>query len=217
MGLGTSMYMAPEQTMGRESLSVACDIYGVGGILYQLLANKAPFQASTIEELMKEVMEKPATPLKTYKKNIHPDLEAICMKFKEKKPSLRYSTMNDLSIDLKKFLAGETTIARPLGKFTIALRWCQKHTLFVILLRIIFFSLTASTIIFMVMLQKVTLQAKTNLIQKELSDTAANRYLRDRKLVAHQYYSSEMRSIQSAFRNGEFSINLDRLNGLTTV
>ena len=217
VGLGTPMYMAPEQTMGRESLSVACDIYGVGGILYQLLANKAPFQASTMGELMKEVMEKTPTPLKTYRKDIHPDLEAICMKCMEKKPSLRYLTMNDLSIDLEKFLAGEPTIARPLGKITLALRWCQKHALFVILLSIIFFSLTASTIIFMVMLQKVTHQAKTNLIQKELSDTAANRYLRDRKLADRQYYASEMRSIQNAFNDGEFSKVLDRLNGLTPV
>ena len=217
VGLGTPMYMAPEQTMGRESLSVACDIYGVGGILYQLLANKAPFQASTMGELMKEVMEKTPTTLKTYRKNIHPDLEAICMKCMEKKPSLRYSTMNDLSIDLEKFLAGEPTIARPLGKITLALRWCQKHALFVILLSIIFFSLTASTIIFMVMLQKVTHQAKTNLIQKELSDTAANKYLRDRKLADRQYYASEMRSIQNAFNDGEFPKVIDRLNGLTPV
>ena len=217
VGLGTPMYMAPEQTMGRESLSVACDIYGVGGILYQLLANKAPFQASTMGELMKEVMEKPPTPLKTYRKDIHPDLEAICMKCMEKKPSLRYSTMNDLSIDLEKFLAGEPTIARPLGKITLALRWCQKHALFVILLSIIFFSLTASTIIFMVMLQKVTNQAEENLIQKNLSDTEAKRYLRDRKLADRQYYASEMRSIQNAFNDGEFSKIIDRLNGLTPV
>ena len=217
VGLGTPMYMAPEQTMGRESLSVACDIYGVGGILYQLLANKAPFQASTMGELMKEVMEKPPTPLKTYRKDIHPDLEAICMKCMEKKPSLRYSTMNDLSIDLEKFLAGEPTIARPLRKITLALRWCQKHALFVILLSIIFFSLTASTIIFMVMLQKVTNQAEENLIQKNLSDTEAKRYLRDRKLADRQYYASEMRSIQNAFRDGEFSKVIDRLNGLTPV
>lgn len=217
VGLGTPMYMAPEQTMGRESLSVACDIYGVGGILYQLLANKAPFQSSTMGELMKEVMEKPPTPLKTYRKDIHPDLEAICMKCMEKKPSLRYSTMNDLSIDLEKFLAGEPTIARPLGKFILGVRWCQKHALLVSLLGIIFLSLTVSTIVFMFLLQKVTIQANDNLIQKNLSETEAKRYLRDRKLADRQYYASEMRSIQSAFRDGEFSKVIDRLNGLTPV
>lgn len=135
----------------------------------------------------------------------------------EKKPSLRYLTMNDLDADLERFLKSEPTIARPLGKFALGVRWCQKHALLVSLLGIIILSLTVSTIIFMVMLQKVTIQANDNLIQKNLSDTEAKRYLRDRKLADRQFYSSEMRSIQSAFRDGEFSKVLDRLKGLTPV
>lgn len=217
VGLGTPMYMAPEQTMGRGSLSVACDIYGVGGILYQLLANHAPFQATTMGELMKEVMEKPPIPLKTYRKDIHPDLDAICMKCMEKNPSLRYLTMNDLNADLKRFLQGEPTLARPLGTISHALRWCKKHALLVTLLGIIFSSLSVSTIVFMFLLQKVTIQAKDNLIQKELSDAASKRNLRDRMLSDRQFYSSEMRSIQTAYKDGEFTSVMDRLNGLTPV
>jgi len=203
--------------MGRESLSVACDIYGVGGILYQLLANQNPFSSSTMGELMRKVLEKKPISLKTYRKDMHPDLDAICMKCMEKKPSLRYLTMNDLNADLERFLKSEPTIARPLGKFALGVRWCQKHALLVSLLGIIILSLTVSTIIFMVMLQKVTIQANDNLIQKNLSDTEAKRYLRDRKLADRQFYSSEMRSIQSAFRDGEFSKVLDRLKGFTPV
>lgn len=112
------------------------------------------------------------------------------------KPSLRYLTMNDLDADLERFLKSEPTIARPLGKFALGVRWCQKHALLVSLLGIIILSLTVSTIIFMVMLQKVTIQANDNLIQKNLSDTEAKRYLRDRKLADRQFYSSEMRSIK---------------------
>ena len=217
VGLGTPMYMAPEQTMGRGSLTVACDIYGVGGILYQLLANHAPFQATTMGELMREVLEKNPTPLKTYRENLHPDLDAICMKCMEKNPSLRYLTMNDLNADLERFLQGEPTIARPLGKITQSLRWCKKHALLVSLLGIIFLSLTVSTIVFMFLLQKVTIQAKDNLIQKNLSDTASKRNLRDRMLSDRQFYSSEMRSIQTAYKDGEFTTVMDRLNGLTPV
>jgi WD40 repeat protein/tRNA A-37 threonylcarbamoyl transferase component Bud32 len=215
IGLGTPMYMAPEQTMGRDSLSVACDVYGVGGILYQLLANRTPFPASTMGELMREVLEKKPTSLKTYRKDLHPDLEAICMKCMEKEPGLRYLTMNDLNADLQRFLNGEPTIARPLGKFALGIRWCQKHALLISLLGIIFLSLTVSTIVFMFLLQKVTNQAEENLIQKELSDTAAKRQLRDRKLADRQFYASEIRSIQNAFKEGEITTVIDRLNGLT--
>ncbi len=211
LGLGTPMNMAPEQTLGRDALTISCDIYGLGTILYQLLANAAPFKATTLGELLKEVLENAPTPLKTYRKDLHPDLEAICLKCMEKKPSLRYATMNDLALDLKKFLKGEPTVARPLGMITTSIRWIYNHSILVILLGIIISSLSTSTVVFMVLFQKMKAQAEENLIQKNLSDANAKRSVRDRQLADRQYYDSEMRAIQLAFEEGDSPKSANKL------
>ena len=53
--LGTPSYMAPEQiTEGKTS--AATDIFAVGGVLYQVLAQMKPFDAPTLLTRLAEVL-----------------------------------------------------------------------------------------------------------------------------------------------------------------
>jgi serine/threonine protein kinase len=121
--LGTPSYMSPEQARGQvDRLGPATDVYGLGAILYELLAGRRPFQGGTIMETLTQVMEHPPEPPSRWRPGLPHDLDAICLKCLAKAPERRYSTAAALAEDLERFLVGRPIMARRLAVWERLLR-----------------------------------------------------------------------------------------------
>jgi len=103
--LGTVDYMAPEQARDARSVDIRADIYGLGGILYWLLAGERPFPGdrSAVEELLARQHEMPV-PLRRRRPDVPLELEAIVCQMMAREPSDRYSTPLALITALNAFL-----------------------------------------------------------------------------------------------------------------
>jgi eukaryotic-like serine/threonine-protein kinase len=115
--LGTPSYMAPEQARGENrGIGPAADVYALGVILYEALTGRPPFRAETRFQTLDLVRAcEPEVPSR-HRPGLARDLEAICLKCLEKDPTRRYAGAAELADDLDRWLRGDPTRVRPLGR-----------------------------------------------------------------------------------------------------
>lgn len=111
--MGTPSYMPPEQAAGQvREIGVAADVYSLGATLYCLLTGRPPFQASSCNETLRQVLEQEPIPPSFLDAGIPADLSTICLKCLQKSPSSRYASAQLLANDLDSFLQGNEISAR---------------------------------------------------------------------------------------------------------
>jgi serine/threonine protein kinase len=102
--LGTPMYMSPEQAACKvETIGPGCDIYSLGVIMYELLTGRVPFDGPEALVLGQILFVEPQPP-SSYRADLDPRLEAICLKAIAKSLETRYATMGEFAMALGDYL-----------------------------------------------------------------------------------------------------------------
>ena len=109
--IGTRVYMSPEQAEGKD-VDSRSDIFSLGLILYEMLANKLPFEEDIPLSVAAKHMPGPLKGPKEYNPQVPEDLNRLILKCLEKDREKRYQSAEDLLKDLDNIESGMSTAER---------------------------------------------------------------------------------------------------------
>ena len=142
----TLHYAAPEQIRG-EPVTTMTDVYSLGVVLYELLAEAKPYRlkrqtdAEWEEAILISDPQKPSAnllreadsdpsrtqALRRRAKEISGDLDNIALKALSKRPEHRYPSVEAMALDLHRYLEGKPVLARPQSMAYRTHKFVQRH------------------------------------------------------------------------------------------
>jgi eukaryotic-like serine/threonine-protein kinase len=164
----TPSYASPEQIQGRP-ITTASDVYSLGVLLYLLLTGHRPYgsETSSAQEMSRAVCEteptrpsaavlrgseaetraaaRSATP-RGLRRKLNGDLDAIILKALRKEPERRFASVEGLTADLRRHLAGRPVSARAGTTWYLASRFVATHRAGVLATALVVFSLAGGLV-----------------------------------------------------------------------
>jgi serine/threonine protein kinase len=146
----TPAFAAPEQ-LGDDSVSVSCDVYGLGAVLYTVLTGEPPFDFSALTqgEIERRIRMVPPLPMSAtvsardetsmcalgienkarWIKELKGDLEQIVQKALRKEPQSRYVSVEQFDEDIARYLDRRPVLASGAGWWYRARKFCERNAL----------------------------------------------------------------------------------------
>jgi serine/threonine-protein kinase len=131
--MATPAYASPEQ-LRNEPVTTACDVYGLGVILFELLSGRRPGGDASVAVMIEravneeepealpdavtsEAAERRGLSEGRLRSLLSDDLATIVAKCLSSRPVDRYSSVDSLTGDVQRFIDGRTVLARPQTRF----------------------------------------------------------------------------------------------------
>jgi serine/threonine-protein kinase len=104
---GSPYYISPEQLLG-QALDERADVYGVGVVLYELLAGRRAFEGHDLDAIRQAVLSAAVTPAHEVNPAVDRALSDIVARAMARKPGERWRTARQLSQALRTWITEET-------------------------------------------------------------------------------------------------------------
>ncbi len=199
--VGTLGFASPEQLDPDASANVdtRTDVYGLGLLLYLLLAGESPFSGRSANALIERILNSEPEPLarrfasaeqsgeiaasrgtntETLARELSGDLEWIVVRALEKRPADRYASVAELRADLERFLQHRPVLASPPSLAVKAKKFVRRNGLVVAAVALIALSLLAGVVATSVGLVR-SRRAEARAASEAAKATAVNQFLTD--------------------------------------
>jgi serine/threonine protein kinase len=98
--MGSPLYMSPEQMRSTKGVDSRTDIWALGVVLFELVAGRPPFLSDSLMELGIKIATEAPPPVRAFRPDVPPGLEAAIVRCLEKDPGRRYSNVGELALAL---------------------------------------------------------------------------------------------------------------------
>ena len=110
--MGTAIYISPEQARG-EDIDSRADVYGLGAILYEMLAGEPPYHGNTVIGLALQHVNDPVPNILKARPDLPGEVDVIIKTAMAKNRENRYGTALELAHELNKAAyEGEPTLQK---------------------------------------------------------------------------------------------------------
>lgn len=167
--VGTLAYMSPEQVLADPlALDTRSDVYSLGVLLYELLADRLPYKLSDrLHEAARTIREEDPARLSSIRGEYRGDIETIVVKALEKDKTRRYGSAAALAADLRHYLEDEPIAARPPSTAYQLQKFARRHRVLATSIAAIFVTLVVAVVVSTREALRATRAERTALVQRD--------------------------------------------------
>jgi TolB-like protein/Tfp pilus assembly protein PilF len=105
LAMGTPAYMSPEQAAGEPNLDARADVYGLGCVLYEMLAGSPPYVGATPQAVLARKAVEPVPSIRVVRDTVPQALEETLVRALAKVRADRYRTTGEFAAALQRSLS----------------------------------------------------------------------------------------------------------------